>query len=145
MRRLLRFTTSALLAAGAILFASAPATATNEPLRYTFTKTCTLGATSVCTGAASGDVSGALTAVEQPGTWWSDGVAHITFVENVAGETLLVSGILNTHNGLVVMNGRVTDGPNAGARTHHSARIVGFTGTAIVVAGEGFILPGSSG
>jgi hypothetical protein len=137
-------------AAGLAVAATVPAaSASSEPLRYAFTKTCTLGAISVCSGSAAGDVSGGLTAVEQPGTRWSDGIGHVTFVETVAGETMLVTGIFNTHNFLIVMNGRVTEGPNAGARTHHSAKIVGFEagpdGPLAVIEGTGFILPRSAG
>jgi hypothetical protein len=132
--------------AGLALVATVPAaSAASEPLRYSFTKTCTVGVPiSVCSGSASGDVSGALTAVEQPGTWWSDGIGHVTFVETVGGETMLVTGIFNTHTGLIVMNGRVTAGPNAGARTHHTAKIVGFGGGLAVIQGTGFVLPATA-
>ncbi len=149
-RRLRMLVASAM--AGLAVAATVPsASASSEPLRYTFTKTCTVGVPiSVCSGAAAGDVSGALTAVEQPGTWWSDGVGHVTFVETVGDHTMLVSGIFNTHTGLIVMNGRVTGGPNAGARTHHTAKIVGFEegpggATLAVIQGSGFIVPATAG
>jgi hypothetical protein len=150
MKRLRTFLGAAVLACLAVAGAPAPAAAQpNTPLHYTFTKTCTLGAISLCTGAAAGDVSGTLVAAEQPGTWWSDGVGHITFVESIGGETMLVSGIFNTNTGLIVMNGRVTEGPNTGAQTHHSARVVGFEsspdGALVVISGAGFIAPGSAG
>jgi hypothetical protein len=150
MKRLRMFLGTAVVGCVAAAGAAAPTAAQpNDPLRYTFTKTCTLGAISVCTGAATGDVSGSLVAVEQPGTSWSDGIGHITFVESVGGETMLVSGIFNTHTGLIVMNGRVTEGPNAGAQTHHSARVIGFEsspgGPLVVISGTGFIAPGSAG
>jgi len=133
--------------AGFAVAATVPAAgAASEPLRYAFTKTCTVGvAISVCGGSASGDLSGSLTAVEQPGAWWSDGIGHVTFVETVGADTMLVTGIFNTHTGLIVMNGRVTAGPNAGARTHHSANIVGFGGGLAVIEGTGFVLPATAG
>ena len=150
-KRWLRILVAAAAAAFAVAATVPAASAASEPLRYTFTKKCTVGVPiSVCSGSAAGDVSGALTADEQPGTWWSDGIGHVTFVETVAGETMLVTGIFNTNNFLIVMNGRVTEGPNAGARTHHSATIVGFEpgpggATLAVIQGTGFILPATAG
>jgi hypothetical protein len=144
-RRWLRMLVAGAVAGVAVGATVPAASAASEPLRYSFTKTCTVGVPiSVCSGSATGDVSGALTAVEQPGTWWSDGIGHVTFVETVGGETMLVTGIFNTHTGLIVMNGRVTAGPNTGARTHHTAKIVGFGGGLAVIQGTGFVLPASA-
>jgi hypothetical protein len=139
------------VAAAAALTAAATvpaASAASAPLAFTFTKTCTIGVPiSVCSGSAAGDVGGALTAVEEPGTWWSDGVGHITFVETVGGDTMLVTGIFNTHTLSMTMNGQVIAGPNTGARTHHLARIVGFEGggSLAVIEGSGFVLPQTAG
>ena len=135
-----------IVGAAAVLVAGATvptAGASSAPLRFTFTKTCTIGVPiSVCSGSAAGDLSGALTAVEEPGTWSSDGIGHITFTETVGGDTMLVTGIFNTHTLSMTMNGRVIAGPNAGARTHHQAQIVRFEpgGSLAVIEGTGFVL-----
>jgi len=148
MRRGWRRTIVAAVAA-VVAGATVPAaSASSAPLGYTFTKTCTIGVPiSVCSGSAAGDVSGPLISVEQPGTWWSDGIGHVTFVETVGDDTMLVTGILNTHTLSIVMNGQVIAGPNAGARTHHQARIVRFEGGGSlgVIEGSGFVLPQTAG
>lgn len=148
MRRGWRRTIVTAAAVVAVVAAVPAAGASNAPLLYTFTKTCTIGVPiSVCTGSATGDVSGTLTSVEEQVARWSDGIGHITFLETIGADTMRVTGTFNSHTLTMVLNGQVIAGPNEGARTHHRAHVVRFEGggSLAVIEGEGFVLPQTAG
>ena len=96
-----------------------------SPYRVTFDKHSV--GTGVWAGTTGGDADGQLTSklqsLEVTGSIW-----HITVDWIVdAGDrsfTARLKGTLNTETGRVVMNGRVINGWNDGARVHESGRMV---------------------
>jgi hypothetical protein len=62
-------------------------------------------------------LNGALAAVEQPGTWWSDGIGDVAFLDTIAGETMLVSGYFNNEQA-AYRHERPRDRPAERRRAH---------------------------
>ncbi len=112
---------------------AAPAsTASGAPVELTFAKANQGGG--VWSGNVAGDIEGGLT-TELRSIRVSDGIWHVEFDWIVAAGdesfTARLTGIVNTHTGGVVMNGRVVEGHLLGARVAERGQLVNAAGDAV--------------
>jgi len=138
--------TALLIAAALMSFASpAPAAGSSEPLTITWTKTEAGCPSSVFTGTASGDVSGALTARRISDIASTGSTLHFLFHYTIGSSfEATVRAVFNTRTGAAVVNGTVTGGQLSGAQLHGRASVIGQTPCGgLILAGRFRVMPAS--
>jgi len=140
---------TALLIAAALVACASPAAAagSSEPLTITWTKTEAGCPSSVFTGTASGDISGALTARRIGDIATTGSTLHFVFHYTIGSSfEATVRGIFNLETGAAVVNGTVTGGRLSGAQMHGRASVIGQTPCGgLILAGQFRVMPASAG
>ena len=138
---------TALLIAAALMSFASPATAagSSEPLTITWTKTEAGCPSSVFTGTASGDVSGALTARRISDIASTGSTLHFLFHYTIGSSfEATVRAAFNMRTGAAVVNGTVTGGQLSGAQLHGHASVIGQTPCGgLILAGKFRVMPAS--
>lgn len=132
-----------LVAAGAVAFGAAQASASSAPIVIPYAKTCdeTVGH---CVGTAGdgGTLEMQVTSFQATGN-----AAQLTFTEWITVGDISFTAEMNAHAspaGFIVLNGTVTDGSFAGAQVHQRSNFVGAEGSTSSWTGELRLMPASA-
>ena len=113
---------------GIVAFAAAQASASSSPIVITYTKTCqVVNGVLQCSGTAG---NGGTIFMQVTSFRASGDAGQLTLTEWITAGDISFTADMSGHQtpaGFIVLNGRVTEGPLAGAEVHQRSNLVGGT------------------